>query len=347
MGYLNIFLFFISVNDEIAECVGLWLAEGDSTSRYELTFTNNSPALIRHFYSGVSGLFPGERYHLYIYGLGNPVKPPIPGIAVRTYTDKRARKPYFIIRLASKATMTAWYDIVSDYLSSDDISVVASIIRGFFAGEGSVKVSSHNSRILRIAQKERTDYLDNTFSLLGLHFRFFAGNRTYEFSGRDNWLVFAEHRLADLHPLKKASFWSAYHDFKQCHYPKLYLKQSIFPLLSEPKSARQLAKAFSRSSARIYDVLSELKEEGSVSNYRVGSVDYWVASDCLVISGKKKAYLDCLSIPRVASYCARLFDVTHKSATRRLRELEKLGLAQRLPNKQWKAINTEKKLCVI
>lgn len=332
---------------ELAECVGLWLAEGDSKSRYELTFTNNEPYLIRHFYSCILKLFPNRHFRLYIYGLGDAVKPPITVLTIKNYIDIRARKPYFIVRLASKEAMGIWRDIVDKYLRSNNIVIVASILRGFFAGEGSVKVSSHNSYLLRIVQKERIDFVERWFSVLSLRFRFFKQNRTYEFSGRANWEVFARYELADLHPVKKKLFWDTYNSFKQYHYPTFYLKKNILSLLSEPKTNRQLAKIFSRSSARVYDILSELKKRGVIYNFRVGSVDYWVTGNVIIISKKKKAYLNYISVPRLTSNCASFFKVTFKSAAKRLEELEKLGLAERLPTKQWKAINTEKKLFVV
>ncbi len=37
------------MGNQLAECVGLWLAEGDNKSRGEITFTNNCYELIKHF----------------------------------------------------------------------------------------------------------------------------------------------------------------------------------------------------------------------------------------------------------------------------------------------------------
>ena len=36
----------IAVKDDIAKCVGLWLAEGDNKTISEITFTNSQPELI-------------------------------------------------------------------------------------------------------------------------------------------------------------------------------------------------------------------------------------------------------------------------------------------------------------
>jgi len=38
---------------KIAQCVGLWLAEGDRKSNHELTFTNNSKELIKFFHNAI------------------------------------------------------------------------------------------------------------------------------------------------------------------------------------------------------------------------------------------------------------------------------------------------------
>jgi len=37
--------------EDIGQCVGLWLAEGDNTTNAEITFTNNSWELILYFHS--------------------------------------------------------------------------------------------------------------------------------------------------------------------------------------------------------------------------------------------------------------------------------------------------------
>ena len=331
----------------LAECVGLWLAEGDTKSRYELTFTNNSAELIQHFYSCLSKLFSEGRFRLYIYGLGESVEPPVQGVFVKNYVDKRATKPYFIIRLASKDLIKRWRFLVSTCFFLSDKNIVASILRGFFAGEGSVKVSSHNSRILRIAQRDRVPYLERWFSILGLKYHFLQKNRTYEFSGRSNWDIFSVFSIAVLHPLKNKAFLDAYHSFKQIHYPYFYLKKKVLASLSRPKSTRELAVLFSRSPARVYDVLSELKREGIVMNYQVRSINYWVRGAAVVISHKKKAYLDILKTPRPMSFLAKFFKSDYKRLSRRLMELYRLGLIPRRPDKRWKTIKTARRLSVI
>ena len=48
---------------QIAECVGLWLAEGSTTSKSEITFTNNCLDLIDLFHKTMNDLFKNDKFN--------------------------------------------------------------------------------------------------------------------------------------------------------------------------------------------------------------------------------------------------------------------------------------------
>ena len=54
-------------NKKIAECVGLWLAEGDNKSNREITFTNNEFSLIELFHKTIQKLFSNYTFNINIY----------------------------------------------------------------------------------------------------------------------------------------------------------------------------------------------------------------------------------------------------------------------------------------
>ena len=193
-----------SFEKEIAECVGLWLAEGDKKTKNEITFTNNCIPLVELFYKVISKLFidKKERIRIYVYSKNNE-KIDIPFCKiVNYYTDKRAKKPYCILRLASVKDIKEWKKIVANI--SNDKKQYVNILRGFFAGEGNIKEGSHNSRGLRIAQKERNILVELILTDLNIKkFKFRPNERSYIIYGKTNWDIFAELRLADLHPKKK------------------------------------------------------------------------------------------------------------------------------------------------
>ena len=56
---------------EMSECVGLWLAEGDSKTKSEVTFTNNCFELIIHFHKVVLIFVQGSIHFLKIKEIFN------------------------------------------------------------------------------------------------------------------------------------------------------------------------------------------------------------------------------------------------------------------------------------
>lgn len=337
-------------NQEIAECVGLWLAEGDRKTKSEITFTNNCIDLIGLFYKTLIQLFPEKknRIRIYIYSNGTgKINFQYRDIITKTYVDVRARKPYCILRLASVDSLKKWRKIVEEV--SSDNKVYTYLLRGFFAGEGNIKEGSHNSRGLRIAQKEKTKFLEDILLSLGIkNFTFKPNERSYIIHGKYNWDIFADLRLTDLHPGKRERFWEVYNKFKQEHYEKNYLRDNILLKLENHMTTRELSKKFNRSFARIQDILIDLKKLDKIRNFRIGNVDYWTNKrDLILISKIKNKYLLYLNKSRRTSEFAKKFNVNPKSSFRRLKELSNLNLVERNRDKRWKRTSINKKILVI
>lgn len=226
---------------QVAECVGLWLAEGDNKSKAEITFTNNSLRLIRYFHKIIRKLLDTDNFRLYAYypskvhrlRLGFKVK------TIKFYIDRRANKPYFIIRLASRRLVQEWKEIVQ--LMENERTLYRHILRGFFAGEGNIKTGSHSNRTLRIAQKSRTPLIDDILKDLGVSFSFSQRERAYIITGRSNWEKLAKIKVSDLNPLKKEKFWEVYNSFKEWHYPKHYIRNNLISHMNIPKTSSQLS----------------------------------------------------------------------------------------------------------
>ncbi len=340
---------FSSPNEQrVAECVGLWLAEGDQKSRSEITFTNNCLELVDLFYKNLTYLFKNcGNIRIYVYSKEDQeINMNYKNCTIKYYKDNRARKPYFIVRLTSVEKVKEWKKIIEKSLN--DKRLCPFILRGFFAGEGSIKEGSHNSRGIRIAQGIQNDMLEKILTFFKIKYSFYSNERNYVIYGKKNWDIFANFKLADLHPDKKERFWRVYNDFKEEHYEKNYLVNNIYSLLESPYSTRQLAEKFNRSIARIQDVLINLKKQGKIKNFRVRNIDYWTNDPNLTIISKlKKDYLLLLENPKKTSELAEEFNVCHKSSYNRLKELERLNLIKRLDNKKWTKNQMKNKIRVI
>lgn len=336
------------INKQVAECVGLWLAEGDRKTISEITFTNNSPNLIKYFYETITKIFNNNNFRLYVYLPSKDYKPD-PSLKVeriKIYLDKRANKPYYIIRLANRDIVIKWKDVVNSV--SQNKNYYNEILRGFFAGEGNIKTGSHNNRTLRIAQKNRILIIDNILKRLKINFKFSNRERAYVITGRSNWEKFASVKAADLHPIKKKRFWSVYNSFVEWHYPHHFIKNNILRNLKEPKKSSELAADFKRDKSRIQHILTKLKSEGKVKDFRVGSTNYWIdrSVDFVIISKRKSKVLDFLKNPKKTSDVSKYMNIQWKAAFRRLKELEKLNLVK-TQNYLWYRIPTDKEVKVL
>ena len=316
------------LSTDVAELVGLWLAEGDNKSTNEITITNNCFPLIQSSYLVLQRIFNAENFRLYIY---LPEKECIlhenlPQINIKKYVDKRARKPYFILRLANVKFVDEWRRIVRE--AGINKRLYAAILRGFFAGEGNLKTGLHHNRVVRISQKAPIALIDKILAHFGIQSRFSESERSYVITGRKNWEILAKIRIADLHPDKKKKFWEMYSSFKQWHYGKHHIRNEVLKHLTQPKTSFELALQFGRSRAHLSEKLSILKKEGKIMNYRVRSKDYWIKKDAKLIpvSKRKKAILECLESPKRLYEIAELMKTGPKATSHRLVEMKRMGL---------------------
>jgi len=341
MGQIN--------KNAVAECVGLWLAEGDSKTKNEITFTNNCYELVELFSNTIRKVFNNHKFNtrVYVYSKdGSRINFPLIGCKFKYYKHSRATKPYLIFRIASVQMIKEWKNIIEINLKKRELYV--DILRGFFAGEGNIHTGKRSVRIIRISQSYQKEFIDRILNELGIKFTFYTGNRNYVISGKSNWDIFAKLKIADLHPQKKEKFWQTYSNFKEDHYKKNFLLNKIPSLLDNPFTSKQLAKKLNRSPARISEVLVKLKKEGKVKNFRIRSVDYWTNNkDLTIISQTKRNYLSIIKDKKRTSELAKYFNVDWKSAFRRLTELQKLNLVEREGNGEWKKKPVRKKIITI
>lgn len=88
---------------------------------------------------------------------------------------------------------------------------------------------------------------------------------------------------------------------------------------------------------------------GIVRNFRVRSKNFWTANKSIVIiSDVKSRYLLLLGkgLKRNKNIAKEL-NVNLACSLKRLRELEKLGLAKRNKNKEWEKLETQKRIVVL
>ena len=335
-------------NRQLAECVGLWLAEGDNKSKNEITFTNNCWELVETFHETITKLFSKYdlRVRIYVYEpIENKLKIPIKDVQINYYIDKRATKPYYIWRLASVDLVKRWKEIVEKYKNNKKL--YDRILRGFFAGEGNIKTGIHNNRTIRIAQGKPLKFIEKILNSFKIEYRYYPNERNYNITGKNNWDKCAKIRIANLNSSKKMRFWSVYKKFKEDHYKRNFIKTFIYKMLVNPYTSKELSIKFKRSQARIYDVLDLLKKSDKINNFRVRSKDYWIRIDqnIIIVSKLKHKYLEFLKDSRkTTKEVSKKFGVCWKSSLNRLKELEKLGLVKREKDKNWRVLKVDKKV---
>lgn len=261
---------------KLAECVGLWLAEGDNNSNLEITITNNCWNIITYFHSLMEEMFEDIKPRIYVYrtNKSNSKKFSLNNVRFRYYTDNRANKNYYIYRIASVKLVKLWHSLVNEielkrYLYKH-------VLRGFFAGEGNLKEGSHKNRTIRISQGKPNIFLETMLKELNIESRFSERERSYVITGRENWDKLSRIKIADLHSNKKVKFWRIFNSYKEWHYSHNFIRNNILEHLDVPKSSRQLAYEFNRGQNRIQQVLTKLKRENKVVNFRIKSIDYWI-----------------------------------------------------------------------
>jgi len=336
---------------EIAECIGLWLAEGDKKTKMEITFTNNCFPLIEKFHRVIKNLFTSQNSpRIYVYSKAGGLIPINISVKKRYYKDVRAGKPYYIYRLADVKMVLRWKKLVINF--KNKVEFYPDILRGFFAGEGNVHFhdseKAHKSRMVRISQKPQDIFIERVFEKLRIRYRY--ARRSYRIWGRDNLEKLQKLEIAKLHPDKSLKFNKMMKGYKQRHYSRGYLKREVYKILNKPFSTRELSKIFNRSFGRIQDILvKELKKENKVINYRVGSVDYWIRKDknTAIISSKKRMILKLLhSNSMKTQELSEVLNSGSGTINERMKELEKLKLVNREEDKKWRAIPNPMKIII-
>ncbi|MFT4250706.1 MAG: hypothetical protein ACMXYD_05070 [Candidatus Woesearchaeota archaeon] len=251
------------------------------------------------------------------------------------------------MRLTSVDCRIAWQYFVDTVKKYQRLH--PAILRGIFAGEGSIQFDGLGRRIIRLAQL-RSSLIEWLFSSCGFQFNYSSNNRTYEISRRNQWDLANSLNLCSLHPQKHEQFVLAYKTFQQYHYPKGYLKSCVEQELIFPCTTRFLAKKYSRSPARIYDILYELQAEDKIQKYGVGSTVYWILSsqEVVILSGKNNAVLQLVEagfqeVPEMVRY----LNVGHKTIRKHLRKLTRFGIVRQDENNKWKRLPTKKRIIVL
>lgn len=333
---------------DLARCVGLWLAEGDTKSVSEITFTNNCFELVELFYRRVQKLFESDNFRLYVYRSDSSESyQELNGAETSVYIDERATQPYYMIRLASRDLVERWKKKVLE--AKDKPELYPYILQGFFAGEGSVYEGAKKSRRLRISQGEENEFLEELMNCLGITYYFRPEGRSYVITKKYNWDIFDEYNICKLHPRKREKFQRIYSGFQEEHYQKGELKENTYRKLVDPYQTKELAEIFDRSQARLCDVLMELKKEAKIMDYRSGSQSYWIRRDqnTIIISEIKEKYLELLRDRKLkVGEIADHFSVTKSSAYKNLHSLQDLGLIKK-KNHEWKTMETEEKVIVL
>jgi hypothetical protein len=339
------------ITPEIAECVGLWLAEGDTKTCREITFTNNCFPLVEFFANAVQQLFKNYNLNprIYVYSAKKEKAKSLLNFRTNYYIDKRARRPYFIFRVGSVHATKQWRILVEKIKHTKKF--YTDILRGFFAGEGNLKESTiYSQRTIRISQGKSNKFIERVLNHFGVTYHFSKGERAYVINGKWNWDKLAQIRLADLHPIKRDKFWRMYNSFKELHYPKYMLKNNVLKILHKPYTAVELSKRFERTPARIQDILIPLKKEGILQDFRVRSTSYWIKTDQkkIIISKIKEKYLTSLKRKeKTTTEFAKEMGVCWKSAHRRLVELQKLNLVNIDSQGVWARTYLKEKVIVL
>lgn len=334
--------------ERIAECVGLWLADGDKKSLGEVAFTNNEITLIKYFHVELTKIYNGKNSpRIYIYS-NERNKLDIPNFVdnIKFYNDKRANKPYFIYRLADRKFVRYWKTIVDEITTNKKL--FPDILRGFFAGDGNVKYNKKCiSRVVRIAQGKRNDLIEEILSDLKIDFSYSKNSRSYNISGRRNLEIINKLNISKLHPDKDRKFNEMMEEYKQEHYKRGYLKEELYNNLYQPKTTMELSLDFNRSFSRISKVLQKLKKENKVNNFRVRSKDYWTKDDNLIILSKENyRVLKTIDSPKKVYNILKEVGINRKSIIKHLKKLERLKLALE-ENNIWVRKKTQKRLVIL
>jgi predicted transcriptional regulator len=302
-------------------------------------FSNNIQQLIKKY---------DAKPRIYVYSAKKEKKRSLLNIQTNFYKDKRARKPYYIFRVASVNMVKQW-KIIAEKIKHNK-KFYTNILIGFFAGEGNLKEGINSNRTIRIAQGKPNKFIEKMLKYHGIKYRYEYHGRAYAITGKWNWDIIANNKLADLHTIKKEKFWRLYNSYKEIHYPNNIVRNNILKILNKPYTTIELSRIFKRSPARIRDILIPLKREGILKNFKVRSRSYWIKTDRnkIIISKIKDKYLKSLKREKkTTTEVAKTMDVCWKAAHRRLFELQKLNLVVRDSEGVWKISPKKEEVIVL
>lgn len=333
------------ITEEVAECVGLWLAEGDNKTTRELTFTNNCLDLILFFKENISNIYTGNNKPLlYIY---SPIKrqlfKELDGFKkINFYIDTRANRPYYIYRLNDSNFLKYWKKLVK--ITTKNKKMYNNILRGIFAGEGNIKhnIKAH-SRSIRISAKAPNILIEKMLNFYKINYKFDFSNRMYSINAR--YLdISRKIRLTELHPEKGARFDKMMNSFSEKHYKPLELKSLLLKELTKFKTTKQLSKKFKRSELRISEVLQKLKKEDKIDWIKIKQNRFWVdkviKNEYLLV--EKRRIISKLMLNSYTSI-GKNIGLYRKSISRRFKSYEEENLIQR-HNGWWKLTEKGQKL---
>ena len=323
---------------EIAECVGLWLAEGDHKTKREITFTNNCFELILFFHEIISSLYSGNNQpRLYTYSPTTRIFfSKLENLILKNYMDLRANRTYHIYRLADTKFLIYWKDLVAKYQEEKDF--YPEILRGIFAGEGNVKhdFENKNSHNLRIASGVRDSFIEKLLLYFGVPVKFDAKHRMYWITGGSLYLL-DKINIASLHPEKEAKFRKMINSVKEKHYSQGELKRIVLSKLDVFRKTKDLALELNKSELGILEVLTELKNEQKIDNLKINGVSFWGNKELKEkhFSQEKLRILHNLKKYPSITQMSKAIDIYRKSITSRLEKYKQEGLVVRLDKNHW------------
>ncbi len=335
---------------KIAECVGLWLAEGDNKTVREVTITNNSIDVILFFHEQFMKIYKGKNEpRIYVYSPSKrKLYNSIGGIKTNFYTDERANRPYYIYRISDVLFLKSWHNIVEKIKDRKELS--AHILRGFFAGEGNIKFDQkYGTRIVRISQGKRNKFLERMFKKFKLTFKYDDEKRMYWISGKNNLNELEELDIASLNPIKYAEFRKMMGSYNNINISRNQLKREVYEILKTPRKFKEVLNNLKVSWVDISLVLNELKKEGKIDYFREDRNRYWARKDFVnkVLLKRKVDIISNLDSSRGVIKLSEHTNIPRKTIARRLKELEREGFIERIEkdNRQtkWRKTNGGKK----
>ncbi len=328
----------MQIMNELAECVGLWLAEGDSKTIREVTFTNNNIELIFFFHKVISELYSGSnKPKIYVYS-PSPRKlfDAIGKIRIKYYQDRRANRTYYIYRLADTIFNEKWRKIVEQTKKCSDF--YPEILRCIFAGEGNIKhdLKNGNSRMVRIANKECNAYIEMLLDHFDIKFKYISSHRCYWISA-SQLEILDRINIAALHSEKEAKFRNMINSVSRKSYSRDESKLKLLSMMNEFHRTRELADKLNIADLEILIILRELKREGKINCIRKDDRNtYWSRIDLVdnFVLGRKRDILKEVDTFKSINDVAKATNIYRKTVSRRLRLLENEGLVENI-NGMW------------